>query len=68
MRVRSAVDALDVFQKVLGMGEDCEEAIPDLITNLLHLAHSRGVGPKAVLRECLMHFVAEAGELPPDET
>jgi len=36
-----------------------EEAVIDLITNLLHLAHNEGLDPAAVVRMAVTNFEAE---------
>lgn len=36
----------------------------DIISNLLHLAHSKGHDPEAILRTATTNFLAESGPLP----
>ena len=36
----------------------------DLISNLLHLAHSRGFDPQQIITRATGNFLSEAGELP----
>ena len=40
-------------------GMDDEDAICDAITNLMHLAHARGMSVPALMQNCLGHFLFE---------
>ena len=40
-------------------GEDHEDGIVDLMADLLHLAHSRGINLTGVLRKAVGHFEEE---------
>jgi len=61
-RAVSAEQALEVFMSSeYGDGLEVDEAIPDLITNLLHLAAVRGFEPAELLRRAEMNYTAERG-------
>ncbi len=42
---------------------DDESNFSDLITNLLHLAHSKGMDPAEILQDATTNFYMEAGAL-----
>jgi hypothetical protein len=66
VRVDFAAKALDSFQNACGMNEAVDIATADLIGDLLHLVHSFGYEPLAILESALEHFSAEAGAPEPD--
>jgi hypothetical protein len=61
-RTKSASDAIHHYGLKRGMDEDTETLSVDLITDVLHLLHSKGIDVDLVLRLSKRHFEAEAGE------
>jgi hypothetical protein len=49
--------AVEAFQKATG--SDDEDAVTDLLTNLMHRCHGRGEDFSAALNMALWHFAAE---------
>jgi hypothetical protein len=66
VRLTMAQGALDRFvaeeNSKAYENEPLEDQVVDLVTNLLHLAKSRGVDPQAVLDRAEMHYEAEIGD------
>ncbi len=58
---KRAAEALNKLAS-FNFDDDCEYI--DLMVNLLHLAHSRGLEPTDILSSAANNFAAEAGPLP----
>lgn len=59
-----ALKAVQEFMRQTGT--DREDAVVDLICDLLHLARSDGDDPRAVIDTALMHFEAEEEKANPE--
>jgi hypothetical protein len=54
-----AQTGVDGYNMAKGGGDEDQADIPDLITDLLHLAVSKGLNPEAVLKRAKINFEAE---------
>ena len=61
-RAEQALAALRCFARENHYSENDDTTLPDLLSNLLHLAHARGQEPGSVLSTALRNFLAEAGK------
>lgn len=61
-RAEQALVALRCFARENHYPENDDTALPDLLSNLLHLAHARVQEPGGVLTTALRNFLAEAAE------
>lgn len=65
-RIERAQSALTHYQKERGDPpslRDVEEGATDLLTDLLHLAHSRGISVPVLIYRAAGHFFAETNDV-----
>ncbi|MFD2257248.1 hypothetical protein ACFSSA_11230 [Luteolibacter algae] len=61
-RAKSASDAIHYYGHQRGTHEDIETLSVDLISDVLHLLHSKGVDVDKVLRASKTHFETEVAK------
>jgi hypothetical protein len=58
-RADSARRAIEYFGQQRGMDTDGETLAIDLLTDILHFLHSKGIDPQKTVNMAMMHFEAE---------
>jgi hypothetical protein len=57
--------ALDAYVRIQGSAGERQFEIIDLVTDLLHLAASEGLDPRAINANAALHLQAETGQIWP---
>ena len=57
--------ALDAYVRIQGSAGERQFEIIDLVTDLLHLAASEGLDPRAINAKAALHLQAETGQIWP---